>query len=110
MGISIYPDDADNADEMVKAADTAMYHAKGRGRSNFQFYTTDLTSKALERFFVEKGLRQALREGEFVLHYQPQVAVSDGRMVGVEHSFGGNTRSVVFSCLGRLLLLRTRRS
>jgi diguanylate cyclase (GGDEF)-like protein/PAS domain S-box-containing protein len=84
IGISIYPDDSDNSDGLVKAADAAMYHAKNSGRSNFQFYTFDLTSRALEHLALENGLRQALEKNEFVLHYQPQVAMCSERISGVE--------------------------
>ncbi len=84
VGISIYPDDADNADGMVKAADTAMYHAKGRGRGSFEFYRAELTLKAIDHLEIETSLRHALSNGELVVHYQPQVAASDGHMIGVE--------------------------
>lgn len=84
IGISIYPDDSDNSDGLVKAADAAMYHAKNSGRSNFQFYTFDLTSRALEHLALENGLRQALEKNEFVLHYQPQVEMCSERISGVE--------------------------
>lgn len=84
VGISIYPDDADNADGMVKAADTAMYHAKGRGRGSFEFYRVDLTSKAIDHLEIEASLRQALSNGQLVLHYQPQVAASSEHVIGVE--------------------------
>ncbi len=61
-----------------------MYHAKGRGRGSFEFYRPELTAKAVDHLEIERGLRQALSKGELVLHYQPQVAASDGRLVGVE--------------------------
>ncbi len=84
VGISLYPRDADNAGDLAKAADAAMYRAKTRGRDTYQFYTAELTAQALEHLSLEAGLRQALTRGEFALHYQPQIEVKTGRILGVE--------------------------
>ncbi|MFZ5509261.1 MAG: EAL domain-containing protein [Pseudomonadota bacterium] len=84
IGISICPDDATAAEDLIKAADAAMYRAKDRGRHTYDFYTADLTRKVVEQFALEVDLRQALARGEFELRYQPQVALSSGRLVGVE--------------------------
>jgi diguanylate cyclase (GGDEF)-like protein/PAS domain S-box-containing protein len=84
IGISLYPDDATNYTDLVKAADTAMYHAKERGRKNFQFYTQELTQKAFEHLSIERGLHRALDNGELELYYQPQVNLHNGHIVGVE--------------------------
>lgn len=61
-----------------------MYYAKALGRGRFQFYTEELNSRMARQFTLEHDLRHALREGEFILHYQPQVALAGGRVVGVE--------------------------
>ncbi|MDA8384300.1 MAG: EAL domain-containing protein [Betaproteobacteria bacterium] len=84
IGIALYPEDAPNAEDLVRAADAAMYRAKERGRGNYQFYTSALTRRALHHLSVEQGLRRALERGEFVLYYQPQVALADETIVGAE--------------------------
>ena len=62
----------------------AMYHAKETGRGNFQFYVREMNARTLDRLKIEVGLRHALHRGEFALHYQPQIDVASGRVVGVE--------------------------
>ncbi len=84
IGISLYPDDANEPEGLVKAADAAMYRAKERGRNVFDFYTPEISARTHEHLALENGLRRALAEGELELFYQPQVAVSTGRIVGVE--------------------------
>ena len=84
IGISIYPDDADNAEDLIKMADAAMYHAKERGRLNYQFYRAELTHQAVEYFALHSDLRQALDGQEFVLHYQPLVSLHHGRVEAFE--------------------------
>jgi diguanylate cyclase (GGDEF)-like protein/PAS domain S-box-containing protein len=84
LGISIFPDDALECEAMVKAADTAMYHAKEVGKSSFQFFTAGLASWVFEHALIEKGLRKALEGEEFELYYQPQVSLVDGKIAGVE--------------------------
>ncbi len=84
IGISIYPDDADNAGDLAKAADAAMYRAKNHGRQTYEYYTTELTAQARQRFSVENALRQALARDELTLFYQPQIDLATGRTLGVE--------------------------
>jgi diguanylate cyclase (GGDEF)-like protein len=84
LGISLYPQDGETADELMRNADSAMYRAKARGRNTYHFYTEELTRKAYERILFESDLRQALSNQEFSLLYQPQVSLDDRRIVGVE--------------------------
>ncbi|MBF0220316.1 MAG: EAL domain-containing protein [Gammaproteobacteria bacterium] len=84
IGVSIFPDDGDDCDTLFKNADTAMYHAKAQGRNNLQFFTQELTQKALERMELQQDLRIALKERALELHYQPQIRGSDGAIVAFE--------------------------
>ena len=82
--ISIYPADGQDAETLLKCADTAMYHAKENGRNNFKFFEQDMNARAVERHSIESSLRHALERREFVLHYQPKVGLKSGAIVGVE--------------------------
>jgi diguanylate cyclase (GGDEF)-like protein/PAS domain S-box-containing protein len=84
IGISVYPGDGEDAETLIKNADTAMYHAKEHGRNNFQFFEAAMNSKAVERQSLESGLRLALQRSEFLLHYQPKVNLDTGEITGVE--------------------------
>ncbi|MGD1983695.1 MAG: EAL domain-containing protein, partial [Chromatiaceae bacterium] len=84
IGISVFPDDGDDVDTLVKNADAAMYKAKSSGRDNSQFYTRELTAEAMERVFLQNHLRRAIEYQQFELYYQPQVDIRNGRTVGVE--------------------------
>jgi diguanylate cyclase (GGDEF)-like protein/PAS domain S-box-containing protein len=84
IGISVYPDDGAEPATLIKNADTAMYHAKERGRANYQFFRHDMNTRAVERQLVESNLRRALERSEFRLHYQPKVDLETGRITGVE--------------------------
>ena len=84
IGISIYPDDGKDVDTVIQNADTAMYHAKENGRNMYQFFTATMNTQAVHRQFIESSLRRALRNGEFLLHYQPQVDLVSGAMTGSE--------------------------
>jgi len=84
LGIAIYPDDAADAQTVMKHADVAMYDAKAKGRNNYQFFSQAMNAKAQERLSIENFLRNALRRQELVLHYQPRVGFSTGEVTGVE--------------------------
>ena len=84
IGISVFPEDGEDAETMLKNADAAMYHAKNEGRHNFQFYTDELNVRTLELLQMENALRRAIDLNQLVLYYQPQYEISTGRMVGVE--------------------------
>jgi diguanylate cyclase (GGDEF)-like protein/PAS domain S-box-containing protein len=84
IGISVYPADAQNAETLIKNADTAMYQAKEKGRNNYQFFKSEMNVRAVERQVIETHLRQALERQEFVLHYQPKVNLDTGMITGAE--------------------------
>ena len=84
VGVAVYPADGTDAEVLIKHADIAMYRAKETGRNNFQFYTAALNARALERLRIEGDLRNAIEREEFVLYYQPQVDLRNGRIVGME--------------------------
>ncbi|HJW57314.1 MAG TPA: EAL domain-containing protein [Burkholderiaceae bacterium] len=84
IGIALFPADGKDAETLIKNADTAMYHAKESGRNNFQFFTADMNTRVVEALAMEAALRQALREQEFLLHYQPQVAIGSRTLIGME--------------------------
>ncbi|MGB5336871.1 MAG: EAL domain-containing protein [Woeseiaceae bacterium] len=84
IGIAMFPDAGENAARLVKAADLAMYEAKKRGGDRFQYYSSALNTKLAQREELEVGLRHALVRDEFVLHYQPRIDVSSGRLIGLE--------------------------
>ncbi|MDB5755423.1 MAG: diguanylate cyclase [Massilia sp.] len=84
IGVAAYPTDGAPAESLIEHADIAMYRAKKLGRNNFQFYTPAMNEEALERVRIEGALRNALERNEFVLHYQPQVDLASGEIVGME--------------------------
>jgi diguanylate cyclase (GGDEF)-like protein/PAS domain S-box-containing protein len=84
IGISLYPTDGEDTETLLRNADAAMYRAKYEGRNAFRFYSSDMTERALARVAMESALRVALREGQFILHFQPQVDLQSGQLVGAE--------------------------
>jgi len=84
IGIALYPLDGDSKDSLIRNADIAMGHAKAQGGNTYRFYSSDMTVVASQRLTMETGLRRALEREEFVLHYQPQVSLQTGRIIGME--------------------------
>ena len=84
IGISIYPDDGQDQQTLLKNADIAMYRAKEQGRNNFQFYSAQMNLHSFERRALETSLRRAVERREFLLHYQPKADMRSGRITGVE--------------------------
>jgi len=84
IGISIYPQDGTDAKTLLQHADMAMYEAKANGRDTAQFFNAQMRLQAAEQQFIEVGLRRALEQNEFVLHYQPKVDLLSGQITGAE--------------------------
>ncbi len=84
MGITLFPDDGRDVETLLKNADSAMYLAKDQGRNTYHFFTEELNRKAQQRLHLENSLRMALDREEFQLHFQPQIELSSGRVVGAE--------------------------
>ncbi|MES2354055.1 MAG: EAL domain-containing protein [Pseudomonadota bacterium] len=84
IGISLYPTDGDNVEMLMQAADTAMYHAKQKGRGNYQFYTNSLNVAIQHRLAIERQLRHALSRNEFTLHYQPLINMQKNCIIAAE--------------------------
>lgn len=85
IGITLYPQDAEDIEHLIRNADIAMYNAKRRGgRQQYQFYESSMAPLAAERLEMEARLKRAMENGEFLLHYQPTVNVGNGRITGME--------------------------
>ncbi|HEB94065.1 MAG TPA: EAL domain-containing protein [Gammaproteobacteria bacterium] len=84
IGISLFPSDGDRPDILMKNADSAMYWAKEQGKNKHQFYNADMSAGAVEHLALEAQLRRALEREEFLLHFQPQIALHDERLIGFE--------------------------
>jgi len=84
IGIAVYPQDGKDVETLLKNSDTAMYHAKEAGRSNYQFFAAQMNAAAAERLLLESNLRRAIERSELLLHYQPLVNIADGSIVATE--------------------------
>ena len=102
IGISVFPHDGSTIKELMQNADLAMYDAKSKGRNNYQFFKKEMNSVAQEKHSIESDLRTAIDREEFVLHYQPQIDMTTGKVVGVEalvrwqHPFRGLVQPDMF--------------
>ncbi|PHJ58331.1 diguanylate cyclase [Nostoc linckia z18] len=84
LGIALLDSNSPNAETLIQHADTALYHAKDKGRNNYQFYSVSLSAKNPELLTLEKSLRYALERKEFSLYYQPRVSIATGEITGME--------------------------
>jgi diguanylate cyclase (GGDEF)-like protein len=84
IGVSVYPDDGEDAETLIRNADTAMYQAKAHGRHSYKFFKPAMNVRAVERHSIEASLREAIENDEFVLHYQPKVDLETGAITGAE--------------------------
>lgn len=84
VGISLYPVDGNNVEELLKNADVAMYHAKSKGGNNYQYYSRSMNAMALEYLTLTNKLHKATGKKEFLLYYQPKQSLSDDRITGLE--------------------------
>jgi diguanylate cyclase (GGDEF)-like protein/PAS domain S-box-containing protein len=84
IGITVYPDDGGSAEELVRHADTAMYHAKALGKNRYHFFTSELNARALEQLRLENDMRRGLPSGEFTLVYQPRVQLKTNEVTSLE--------------------------
>ncbi|MEI7950949.1 MAG: EAL domain-containing protein [Gammaproteobacteria bacterium] len=84
IGIAMYPQDGRNVEDLIKNADTAMYHTKASGKDGFRIYTQELSENQRQQLSIEQEIRRGLREGQFVVHYQPQLHAMSNMVTGVE--------------------------
>ncbi len=84
IGVALYPKDGRDVNDLLRSADTAMYHAKAGGRQTYRFFSEEINRKITEKVHIENGLRRALERQEFCLYYQPQIELGSERIIGVE--------------------------
>ena len=98
IGISLFPNNSHDAEDLIKHADTAMYSAKNAGRNQFQFYKNEMTSEIFEKIIMKKEISDALKNGDFEVYYQAQINIKENKIVGLEALVRWNYRN------GRLIL------
>lgn len=103
IGIAIYPKDGRTVEEILKYADLAMYKAKSRGKNSYAFYDNSMVTELSERTELEKNLREAYKNNEFVLYYQPQIDAENGRVIGIEALIRWNSSVYGFVHPGRFI-------
>ncbi len=84
IGISMAPNDTLDKDDLIKYADSAMYHAKSKGRNTYRFYSTDMTKSAVETIELENSMRTAVQDEQFLVYYQPQIDINKNKIIGSE--------------------------
>ncbi len=84
IGVAMYPDDGQDAEELIRHADAAMFESKGEGRNQVHFFSEESWNRLAKRFTMEAELRTAIDEGQFIIHYQPQVELAGNRICGAE--------------------------
>ena len=84
IGIALYPDDGKDFNTLMKNADIAMYYAKGQGKNRYEFFTTEMNSRLIEKLELEESLRSAIKNNEFKVFYQPQINIETGKIDGME--------------------------
>lgn len=84
IGITIFPDDGEDETTLLKNADAAMYYAKDAGKNNYQFFIKKMNDKIIEKSELESNLRHAIKNNEFIIHYQPQIDINSGKIIGME--------------------------
>jgi len=93
IGIALYPDDGRDSQTLMKNADTAMFHSKAQGKNTYHFFTSNMNIAVKRRAMLESSLRGAVSDGDFLLHYQPQIDLVTGRLVAVEALVRWNNQS-----------------
>ncbi|MDX2218719.1 MAG: EAL domain-containing protein [Burkholderiales bacterium] len=93
IGIALFPDDGKDSQTLMKNADTAMFHSKAQGKNTYHFFTSNMNIAVKRRAMLESSLRAAVKDGDFLLHYQPQVDLTTGRVVAVEALVRWNNQS-----------------
>jgi len=84
IGVSIFPDDGTEIEDLIKNADAAMYQAKDAGRNTYRFYTQEMTQNLFAKMLIKTEIEKAIKNDEFVLHYQPQISINSGKILGAE--------------------------
>lgn len=105
MGISVYPNDGNNAETLLKNADTAMYKAKDDGKNSYQLFDIAMNERTMKRVILESKLRKAIEKDELLLHYQPQIDMKSGETVGFEALLRWNSKELGLVPPGKFISL-----